>query len=228
MSRLRDFNLLKVADVSSNSTTNNNVSVVVNADSSGNSQTNNEFAKANAFPSENNVNFTQRNPLQPDDVRQGLQTPIFPPSLDPQNVSYPSNQAPAQVQELEYRLNNAQNELKFYKLLSATLSNILKDNNPRLVINLIDNSGKIVIDAATLIELIAIKTNTDANAVNIQYKDEEPTCISKVNPIRKISNIKINNETFSLKYNAEYNILQDDFNISLDRCIIPIPIQYGH
>ena len=203
-SKVRDFNLLKVADVSSNSTTNNNVSVVVNADSSGNSQTSND-----------NINFTQ----------QGLQTPtpIFPSAtLDPTKVVYPSesNQAQHQIQELEYHLNNAQNELRFYQLLSTTLSNILKDNNPRLVINLIDQSGKIIIEAQTLIELIAIKTNSDPNLVNISFIDEEPSCMTKVNPIKNIAKIKIDNETFQLKFNREFNILQDTYNISLSKCII--------
>ena len=218
-SKLRDFNLLKVADVSSNSTTNNNVSVVVNADSSGNSQ--------QSLSNDNqNINFTTP-----------TLTPIYPQmgsnnsgiiSSNNQASELVSNQAQAQVQELEYRLQNIENELKFYKLLSATLSNILKDNNPKLIVNLIDQSGKIIIEAPVLIELIAIKTNTDANSVNITYKDEEPNCLSKVSPIKNISNIKINNETFSLKYNQCYNILQDDFNISLERVIIPVPIVYGH
>ena len=57
MSRTRDFNLLKVADVSANSTNTNSVSVVVNADTSGNSQNNS---------SNENVNFPQ----------QGLSTPM--------------------------------------------------------------------------------------------------------------------------------------------------------
>lgn len=214
-SKLRDFNLLKVADVSSNSTTTNSVSVVVNADSNS--------ANANTSNNDNNpVNFTQA----------GIQTPIspmFPAAvINPDEVAYSStsNQTAQQIQELTSRLNIAENELKFYKLLSSTLSNILKDNNPKLIVNLIDQSGKIIIEAQTLIELIAIKTNTDANAVNIQYRDEEPTCIIKISPIKNITNIKINDETFSLKYNQAYNILQDNFNISLNKVIIPIPVSY--
>ena len=179
---LKDFNLLKVADVSSNSTTNNSFSVVVNAESQ---SSNGE--------------------------RRESQT-IFPSDLKTNDgeVIYGSL---TNEQELE-------NELKFYKLLSSTLSNILKDNNPKLLINLIDQSGKIIIDARTLIELIAVKTNNDPKVINIQFKEEEPGCLSKVNPIKTITNIKINNENFNLKFNKEYNILQDDFNISLDKVII--------
>ena len=164
-SKLRDFNLLKMADISSNSTTNNNLSVVVNTREPINENTNNE-------------------------------------NKHDENDS----------------------ELKFYKLLSQTLSNILKDNNPKLIINLIDQSGKIIIEAQTLIELIAIKTNSNPQLVNIQYGEvEEIKCnLGKVSPIKNIKNIKIDNENFNLKYNKEYNILQDEFNISLDKVIIPI------
>ena len=199
MSKVRDFNLLKVADVSSNSTNTNSVSVVVNTDTSGNSQntnnTNNE-----------NINFTT------------TPTPIFPvPNLQPGEVEYPSTSNPQQQQQ---QIQHLEVENRFYKLLSSTLSNILRDNNPKLLINLIDQSGKVIIEARTLIELIAIKTNSDPNSVNIQWCDEETGCLSKVPPVKNISNIKIDNETFSLKFNREYNILQDDFNISLDKCII--------
>ena len=220
MSKLRDFNLLKVADVSSNSTNTNSVSVVVNADTSGNSQNNNNDATAGALGVP--VNFTQT-PMP------ASNQPIFPATLAPGEVQYSSASNPqAQVvQELQYQLQNTNIELRFYKLLSSTLSNILRDNNPKLLINLIDQSGKVIIEAPTLIELIAIKTNTDPNSVNIQWSDEETNCLGKVSPVKAISNIKIDNETFNLKYNREYNIIQDDFNISLDKCIMPIAITYG-
>ena len=213
-SKLRDFNLLKVADVSSNSTNTNSVSVVVNADTSGNSQNN---------TANNDVNFT------PTLTQASVQQPIFPTMLQPGEVAYTSTSNPQaqQLQELDCQLAAANTELRFYKLLSSTLSNILRDNNPKLLINLIDQSGKVIIEAPTLIELIAIKTNTDPNSVNIQWCDEETNCLGKVSPVKSISNIKIDNETFSLKYNREYNIIQDDFNISLDKCIMPIAITYG-
>ena len=205
MSKVRDFNLLKVADVSSNSTNTNSVSVVVNS-TNGAGTSNND-----------NVNFTPT-PMP--------QSPIFPvPNIQPGEVEYSStsNQQQQQLQvqrEAQARCEALEIENRFYKLLSSTLSNILRDNNPKLLINLIDQSGKVIIEARTLIELIAIKTNSDPNSVNIQWCDEETGCLAKVSPVKNISNIKIDNETFSLKYNREYNILQDDFNISLDKCII--------
>ena len=198
MSKLRDFNLLKVADVSSNATNTNtnSVNVVV---STGSNPENTETR---------DVNFTNSTP-----------TPLFPiPSLQPGEVEYAT--ATSEQQQIQQQLQMLESENRFYKLLSKTLSNILRDNNPKLLINLIDQSGKVIIEARTLIELIAIKTNSDPNSVNIQWCDEETGCLAKVSPVKNISNIKIDNETFSLRYNREYNILQDDFNISLERVIL--------
>ena len=205
MSRTRDFNLLKVADVSSNSTTTNSVSVVVNSTGSNQQDNDTNFTQANLFPSVTNQ-------------VSGGELAYPPPSSE-------SSQQAQQVAELSAQLASAQNELRFYQLLSSTLSNILKDNNPKMLINLIDQSGKIIIEATTLIELIAIKTNADKNAINISYRDEDLGCFAKVSPVKEIANIKINNETFSLRYNAAFNILQDDFNISLTRVIMPISYQ---
>lgn len=203
MSRTRDFNLLKVADVSANSTNTNSVSVVVNTDTSGNSQNNS---------SNDNVNFPQQG--------QSIPTPTYPTpsqtSIFPNELTYPS-----QLEQLQQQIQELESENKFYKLLSSTLSNLLANDDPKLLINLIDQSGKIIIEASTLIQLIAIKTNSDPNLVNISFVDEEPNCLSKVSPIKIISKIKINDESFSLKYNKEFNILQDTFKISLEKCIIP-------
>ena len=215
MSKVRDFNLLKVADVSSNSTNTNSVSVVVNSTTNGAGTSNND-----------NVNFTPTPmPQSPMPLGTTGQSPIFPvPNIQPGEVEYPSTSNQQQQQQLQReaqaRCEALEIENRFYKLLSSTLSNILRDNNPKLLINLIDQSGKVIIEARTLIELIAIKTNSDPNSVNIQWCDEETGCLAKVSPVKNISNIKIDNETFSLKYNREYNILQDDFNISLNKCII--------
>ena len=224
MSKVRDFNLVKASDVTttSTSTNTNSVSVVVNADTSG--ANNNQPSSNNINNNAGGVNFTST-PTPQLPTQTVYYTPVqdvgMSQSILPQNANV---ELPQNTEEVD-RLNQ---ELEFYKLLSSILSSILKDNNPKLIINLIDTSGKIIITGEQLIELIAIKTRNDKNNVNIQYKDEEPGCISKINPIKNINNIKINNETFSLKYNADYNIIRDDFNISLDKVIINPAITYGH
>ena len=95
-SKLRDFNLLKVADVSSNSTTTNSVSVVVN--STGNTQSADPHCGFNSNDNQasENVNFTTPTGQTP--------MPIFPQSTtlnqsEIQNVAYvasTSNQAAQQ------------------------------------------------------------------------------------------------------------------------------------
>lgn len=115
------------------------------------------------------------------------------------------------------------NELKLYKLLSLTLAGILKTNNPKLIANLIDNSGKVILDAVNLVKLIALITNHMEEDVNIEYQtDEEPTCWSKVKPVKIIENIKVRHEDFKLCYNYEYNMLSDTYAISLKKFILPI------
>ena len=142
-------------------------------------------------------------------------------TADPQQVIYPDPIPSLLPQEANVELPQGfQNELDFYKLLASILSDVLKDNNPKLIVNVIDTSGKIIIRGEDLIRLIAIKTNVNVKDVNLRYCDEEPGCLTKISPIKIIEDIKINNESFSLRYNAEYNILKDDFNISLRKVII--------
>ena len=215
MSKIRDFNLVKASDISTNatSTNTNSVNVVVNADTSGSN---------NQIPANQGVNFTSTpTPISqlgvaypPEAQTNGMYASVLPREA---TVNLPVN-----TEETD-RLNQ---ELEFYKLLSSILSSILKDNNPKLIINLIDTSGKIIISGEQLIDLIAVKTGVNKNNVNIQYKDEEPGCLTKVSPIKNRSNIKINNENFNLKYNADYNIIKDDFNISLEKVIINPSISY--
>ena len=215
MSKIRDFNLVKASDISTNATNTNtnSVNVVVNADTSGSN---------NQLPAIQGVNFTSTpTPISqlgvaypPEAQTNGMYASVLPREA---TVNLPVN-----TEETD-RLNQ---ELEFYKLLSSILSSILKDNNPKLIINLIDTSGKIIISGEQLIDLIAVKTGVNKNNVNIQYKDEEPGCLTKVSPIKNISNIKINNENFNLKYNADYNIIKDDFNISLEKVIINPSISY--
>ena len=131
-----------------------------------------------------------------------------------------------EVQALTRRCEELQKQFEFYKLLATILSNILKDNNPKLIANVIDFSGKIIVTGEELVRLIAIKTGCDPNVVNLRYRDIEPGCMAKVSNIKNISDIKINNQSFSLCYNADYNVLKDDFNISLERVIISPGLTY--
>ena len=154
------------------------------------------------------------------------------PSQFPQQVVYPeipNDQFQSVSPNLMTRSANLETDTvnleELYKLLAITFSNILKDNNPKLIANIIDNSGKIIVDASNLIRIIALITNSLEGSIHIEYvnKDKEGGCtVSKINPIKQIENIKIGFVDFKLGYNDKYNILSDTFNISLKKCIIPI------
>lgn len=110
---------------------------------------------------------------------------------------------------------------EFYRYLSVMLSLILRGNNPKMIANIIDQSGKIIVGAQDLVNLIARITNRDPLSVSIVYdSDEEQGCFVKVNPVKRVRNIKIGNVDFQLRFNKEYNILSDEFHISLSKVII--------
>ena len=109
----------------------------------------------------------------------------------------------------------------FLKHLNIILSNIICENNQKTLINILDGSGKIIIDVVDLVTLIGELINCDPNTVTIVYNlTEETGCFAKVNPVKKIRNIKIDNIDFQLRFNREYNILTDLYKISLAKCII--------
>ena len=125
---------------------------------------------------------------------------------------------------------NAINMEELYKLLALTFSTILKDNNPKLIANIIDNSGKIIVEAGNLVKIIALITNSLESDIHIEYVNNDGagcTACAKINPIKKIENIKIGYVDFKLGYNDKYNILCDTFNVSLKKCIIPVGIIYN-
>lgn len=117
--------------------------------------------------------------------------------------------------------SNEIDEVGLYKLIAHTFAVILKDNNPKLLANIIDNSGKIIIDGTSLCQIIALMCGVDATAVHIEYvMKDEVGCMEKVNPIKLIENIKINYLDFKLAYNNMFNILTDQYHISLKKVIV--------
>ena len=112
-------------------------------------------------------------------------------------------------------------EVELYKLIAHTFAVILKDNNPKLLANIVDNSGKIIIDATSLCQIIALMCGVDPTAVHIEYVlKDEVGCMAKANPIKLIENIKINYLDFKLAYNNMFNILTDQYHISLKKVIV--------
>ena len=140
------------------------------------------------------------------------------------NPDYPS------VNPVQNKDVSAVNMEELYKLLALTFSNILKDNNAKLIANIIDNSGKIIVEAGNLIKIIALITGASETDIHIEYVNNDGAgcaACTKINPIKKIENIKIGFVDFKLGFNDKYNILTDTFNISLKKCIIPVGIVYA-
>ena len=111
-------------------------------------------------------------------------------------------------------------ENDLFKHLAVSFSNILKSNNPKLIANLVDQSGKVILSAHDLVTAISLIFGINQSLVKISYEDPEAGCLAKVNPIKKISSIKANGYDFQLAFNREYNTLSDDFGVSLVSCLI--------
>ena len=180
------------------------------------------------------------------------------PSRPPDTVVYPSvNQSMqvepnpyenTQVMERDVTLTdeNAQplngNELDLYKTIAKTYGHILKDNNPKLVANLIDQSGRVIIDAESLIKIVALVCQVQPESINIEYelsgggccakinpikrieaiKLSGGGCCAKINPIKRIEAIKVAGLDFKLTYNEKYNMLTDEYSVSLRKVLIPL------
>ena len=114
------------------------------------------------------------------------------------------------------------NELDLYKTIAKTYGHILKDNNPKLVANLIDQSGRVIIDAESLIKIVALVCQVQPESINIEYELSGGGCCAKINPIKRIEAIKVAGLDFKLTYNEKYNMLTDEYSVSLRRVLIPI------
>ena len=114
------------------------------------------------------------------------------------------------------------NELDLYKTIAKTYGHILKDNNPKLVANLIDQSGRVIVDAESLIKIVALVCQVQPESINIEYELSGGGCCAKINPIKRIEAIKVAGLDFKLTYNEKYNMLTDEYSVSLRKVLIPI------
>ena len=93
------------------------------------------------------------------------------------------------------------------------------------LLNIIDQSGLIILDAQNLIGVIARICGVTEDCVKIEIEDEEESgCIAilrKASPLKPIRKIKVNRGDgfmdFSLAWNDLYNKIQDEYWISLEK-----------
>lgn len=125
------------------------------------------------------------------------------------------------------RLGNNEQEVEvtynaeeLYKHLAIAFSKILKSNNIKLVSNLIDLSGKILLDIRDLVQAIALICNVELSDIRIEYEDAEVGCFGTASPIKPVTSIKVGSYDFTTKYNRQANILRDMFSVSLSKVIV--------
>jgi hypothetical protein len=157
--------------------------------------------------------FSQLPPFTPSPVIAPYQEI---PSVLP-NVSIPEIQTRDVKIEVDEQVRY---EKELYYELALTFSKILKDNNKKLLANLIDQSGKIIVDRESLCVIISKLLNIPVDFVHIEYMIPTSGCLAKALKIGDIQDIKINHIDFRLGYNEKYNILRDVFSISLVRVMI--------
>ena len=228
MSVIKDFVLSKGGELGAQQTTTNtntnNISISVSSDQAGSQQAHPVVGQPYIAPQ--SINFTQAPTSTPMQVSQipNQSTSTTPDNCEVQYQStFPQEAQVVVPEEVQQRVTNLENELEFYKILAKILSDILKTNNPKLIANVIDRSGKVIVEAPDLVRLVAVKTHVDVGEINLRYTDEEESgCLAKATRIKEISDIKIRNVSFNLAFNAEYNILKDDYNISLNKVVMPI------
>jgi hypothetical protein len=117
-------------------------------------------------------------------------------------------------------LNTLRLEHGVYKEIAMTLSRILKSTNAKLLVNLIDQSGKIIVDRVSLVTIIAKHLNVPVDAVHIEYTESTGGCFAKVCKVYDIQDIRIYHIDFRLGYNEKYNVLKDEFAISLTKVML--------
>ncbi|KAI5529760.1 hypothetical protein TVAGG3_0327980, partial [Trichomonas vaginalis G3] len=138
--------------------------------------------------------------------------PTYPPPLDNPGIYDSSRNAP-------YKIDINSELMKIYR-------DIITDNYDS-IINLIDQSGLIILPYESLIHIIAILCDVQDSDVKIRFFiDDEVSCcgtVAKINPIKDISTIKISNGTTTelhLTYNDIYNKIVDEYKISLEKFFV--------
>lgn len=160
----------------------------------------------------NTTNTVKERELPNNDVPSIPNVPVIDP------LAYPSTYA--NIGNVDNMNNDGFNYEPLYKHLAISFSNILKNNNAKLIVNLIDQSGKIILTAEDLADAIALLLNVDRNSIVISYEDPEAGCLAKANPVKNISEIKVNGYDFKYAYNRQHNMLSSMFSVSLTKTIL--------
>ena len=115
-------------------------------------------------------------------------------------------------------------DIEILRFLMSTFQDIIV-NDPQCVVNIIDQSGLVVLSTHNLIRLISMVCDVDENNVKIEIEDNfEVNCcgtIKKYLPLKSIRKIKVMKDAdvyndFQLSYNNYYNKIIDSYKVSLE------------
>ena len=113
--------------------------------------------------------------------------------------------------------------IEFHKKRAEILTHILCDDNIKLLANLIDASGKVIISQQDFCELVALMLSTDEHKfepsqIKLVLREEiVSSCLKvQVSPFKAIVEIKIDNHDFNVVHNEAANVLKNVYNISTD------------
>ena len=168
----------------------------------------------------NNLNVQFKSKQLPDDI--DYQTVKYD-GLDDVTVVKPVQREVAEEQPQQSEVVSEEDPALLKFLVNAFHEIIVSDI--KSVINIIDQSGLIILDANSLIGVIAKVCGVTEDCVKIEIESEEETgCIAfvrKANPLKPIRKIKVNRGEgfmdFSLAWNSLYNKIQDEYWISLEK-----------
>jgi hypothetical protein len=150
--------------------------------------------------------------------------PMFTPAPEP--ITAPLLQNPyAQVYVTSYDLSSS---LVFQTKIRDVLTEYLTSNNHGIIINIIDTSGLIILKSQDLVEIIACALNVSSADVVLTYIDYEDDkagclrCLRKVQDtiIKQVKAIKIGSVDLKTSQNEAYNILSDQYKISMKRVLM--------
>ena len=113
--------------------------------------------------------------------------------------------------------------------LIRILTNILCQNDKILMANLLDRSGKIIINAEDFAKLVALMLSSSGQEVKttdikINYREEFITSCLKVriSPFKSVVSITAGDQDLKIHQFEAYNVLTNDFNISADNIYFPV------
>lgn len=224
MSRLIEFN---VGDPKSNQQTASKIdcSITIN-NVSDKYYRNNEEDEVTFTPKARGVETFEESTTTPIEVK----TNVINNSNDITNVKVKENKSQSRYVVTSRQTVVTSDEIDvnidFIKKLLKILTDMLINDDKKLLSNVLDQTNKIILTGSDLCELISSLLSTSNNIkptdVCLTYKDNIiNSCFrTKIIPFKDITSIKINNQDFQTVQNEAYNVLTDVYNISLNRVYI--------